>query len=77
MLALFLLLGWKDALAGRNTHDGAGLTPRDFTSFTQAASEASLSRLLGGLHFRSSIERGTDQGTCVARTILIDVQFEE
>ena len=31
-----------------------------------AAEEAALSRLYGGIHFRSAIERGLEQGRCIA-----------
>ncbi len=43
-----------------------GLPPRAFASFQAAAEEAGLSRLYGGIHFRSAIERGQEQGRCVA-----------
>jgi hypothetical protein len=59
-----------------HTHDAAGLPARSFTSFAQAADEAGLSRLLGGIQYRSGIERGLEQGTCIGLTILDDVQFE-
>jgi hypothetical protein len=39
-----------------------GLIPRDFDSFFQASDEASLSRVLGGIHFRPAIEVGMEQG---------------
>lgn len=39
---------------------GAG--KRSFTSFRQAAEEAAISRLYGGIHYRSAIENGVRQG---------------
>ena len=42
-----------------------GLTPRAFPSFWAAANEAGISRLYGGIHFRSAIERGLEQGRCI------------
>ena len=48
------------------TREGDGLKPRSFASFTAAAQEAGMSRLLGGIHFRSAIERGLEQGKCIA-----------
>jgi PAP2 superfamily len=42
-----------------------GLGPRSFTSFWAAANEAGISRMYGGIHFRSAIERGLEQGRCV------------
>jgi hypothetical protein len=47
------------------THERDGLAPRAFTSFTAAAEEAALSRLYGGIHFRSGVERGLKQGRCI------------
>ena len=47
------------------THAEDGLPPRSFPSFWAAAEEAALSRLYGGIHFRSAIERGLDQGRCI------------
>ncbi len=42
-----------------------GRSPRQFKSFWAAADEAGISRLYGGIHFRSAIERGLDQGRCI------------
>jgi hypothetical protein len=47
------------------THADDGLPPRAFPSFAAAAEEAGISRLYGGIHFRSAIERGLAQGRCV------------
>jgi membrane-associated phospholipid phosphatase len=47
------------------THEADGLAPRSFASFAAAAEEAALSRLYGGIHFRSAIERGLSQGGCI------------
>lgn len=73
--ALVLTDLFGDVAFTDHTHDGAGLTARSFTSFTEAADEAAISRLFGGIHYRSAIERGLEQGTCVGLTILDDVQF--
>ncbi len=43
----------------------AGLAPRSFPSFWAAADDAGISRLYGGIHFRSAIERGLEQGRCI------------
>jgi hypothetical protein len=48
------------------TREGDGIKPRHFASFWTAANEAGMSRLLGGIHFRSAIERGLKQGECIA-----------
>lgn len=47
-----------------------GLAPRHFTSFKQAAAEAAISRLWGGIHFIDAIENGTKQGTEVGNWAL-------
>lgn len=39
-----------------------GLPKRSFKSFQQAADEASISRLYGGIHYRAAIENGVVQG---------------
>ncbi|MBP1804437.1 vanadium-dependent haloperoxidase [Rubellimicrobium aerolatum] len=62
---LTALLGEGFAFADR-AHEEDGLPARHFPSFRAAAEEAALSRLHGGIHFRSAIERGLDQGRCVA-----------
>lgn len=42
-----------------------GLPARKFTSFHEAAEEAGISRLYGGIHFRAAIEHGLEQGRCI------------
>src|SRR5262249_944166 len=48
-----------------HTHDEWGLLPCSFPSFNAFAKEAALSRMYGGIHFRSAIEKGLEQGSCV------------
>lgn len=50
------------------------LPTRDFTSFRQAAAEASVSRLYGGIHFRDAIENGQDQGKRVGEFIVAKIK---
>jgi len=47
------------------TREKDGAVPRNFTGFTAAAKEAGISRLYGGIHFRSGMERGYEQGQCI------------
>jgi hypothetical protein len=47
------------------THEPRGFSPRAFPSFEAAAAEAAISRLYGGIHFRSAIDRGLEQGRCI------------
>ena len=51
------------------THDDDGLEARSYKSFWDAANEAGVSRLYGGIHFRSAIERGLEQGRCVGAKV--------
>lgn len=46
-----------------------GLPERAFTSFNQAANEAAISRLYGGIHFRDAIENGLSQGQKIGSSI--------
>jgi hypothetical protein len=52
-----------------NTHVQRGLPARTFYSFFQAADEAALSRLYGGIHFMPAIELGLMQGKCIGEKI--------
>jgi hypothetical protein len=47
------------------THEARGLPTRSSRSFQAAADEAAISRLYDGIHFRSAIARGLEQGACV------------
>lgn len=46
-----------------------GMT-RDFTSFRQAAAEASISRLYGGIHYRASLDTSLIHGSMVGQNLL-------
>ena len=60
-----------------STHNNVpGLRNRNFSSFYDAANEAAWSRLYGGIHFRSAILNGIQQGTSVADVILNTIHFE-
>jgi hypothetical protein len=52
------------------THEDDGLPVRSFASFAEAAREAAISRLYGGIHFRAAIEQGLAQGDCVGRAVI-------
>ena len=47
-----------------------GIPNRSFRSFREAALEASWSRLYGGIHFRSDLERGNEVGTQIGQYIV-------
>ena len=46
------------------------LSPRTFASFNEAAKEASISRMYGGIHFTIGLTSGAALGACVARKTL-------
>lgn len=52
-----------------NTHDDRGFAPRSFGSFLEAAEEAAISRLYGGIHFRAAIANGVTQGRCIGEAV--------
>jgi hypothetical protein len=52
-----------------HTHDNRGLPPRSFGSFLEAAQEAAISRLYGGIHYRAAIDNGLTQGTCIGQAV--------
>ncbi len=56
----------KDRAFEDAAHEDEGMEARSFANFDAAAEEAALSRLYGGIHFRAAIERGLEQGRCIA-----------
>jgi hypothetical protein len=50
---------------GDETGTPDGLAPRNFGSFNEAAEQAAMSRLYGGIHYRAAIEQGLAQGRCI------------
>ena len=46
------------ALRSDRTHEADGLIPRTYSGFRNAAEEAGISRLYGGIHYRAAIELG-------------------
>jgi hypothetical protein len=47
-----------------------GRNPRTFTSFHAAAEEAGISRMYGGIHYRSAIVDGLTQGRCIGAYVV-------
>ncbi|WP_298311036.1 vanadium-dependent haloperoxidase [uncultured Aquimarina sp.] len=47
-----------------------GLPVRSFKSFNQAADEAAISRLYGGIHYRAAIDLGLDQGRALGNFVV-------
>ncbi|GAA0526252.1 hypothetical protein GCM10009415_04420 [Chitinophaga japonensis] len=53
---------------------GAG--QRSYTSFRQAAEEAAISRLYGGIHYRSAIEHGLQQGVRLGAFVVQEIRVD-
>ncbi len=71
---LTALFGDKVAFTD-STHKVRNLPNRSFKSFIDAANEAAISRLYGGIHYRVDIENGLKQGSCVAQHVLDNVKL--
>jgi hypothetical protein len=53
-----------------------GIADRSFTSFRQAADEASMSRLYGGIHFRCDLEQGAIMGRKLGEYIVSKLRLK-
>ena len=51
-----------------------GLPARSFSSFQEAAEEAAISRLYGGIHYRPAIENGVEQGKKIGNWVLQHIE---
>jgi len=60
---------WGDIAYVDHTHDNDGYAPRSFASLTDSMAETALSRMYAGIHFRSAVFEGIDQGRCVATKV--------
>jgi len=54
-----------------------GLPARSFKSFYQAADEASISRLYGGIHYRPAIENGVKQGKAIGELVVNQIKCKK
>tara|TARA_R110002051_G_scaffold295922_1_gene361864 strand:- start:3791 stop:5158 length:1368 start_codon:yes stop_codon:yes gene_type:complete len=52
-----------------DTETAYGLPIRNFESFNQAADEAAISRMYGGIHYRAAVEVGVGQGRNIGRLL--------
>lgn len=52
-----------------------GLPVRSFSSFRQAADEAAISRMYGGIHYRKAVEVGVKQGRDLGRFVVDNLQM--
>jgi hypothetical protein len=53
------------------------IASRTFNSIDEAAAEAALSRLYGGIHYSFDNNNGYTAGQCIGQTIIDNVQFKE
>ncbi len=68
--ATILTNEFGDNFAFEDTSDLAYIgMKRDFRSFNLAAQEASISRVYGGIHYRSGVDAGAEQGTKIGEYI--------
>jgi len=59
-----------------STESYIGLPARNFSSFRDAAAEARISRLYGGIHFRDAIENGEAQGRELGEFIIKKLRLQ-
>lgn len=57
-----------------NTEIPFGSSQRSFSSFREAAAEASMSRFYGGIHYPESVDKGNTQGKEVAFGIIVKLK---
>lgn len=58
------------------THVKDGQPARSFTSFVMAANEAAMSRMYGGIHFRTDMENGLALGQCLSEHFLNNIHLQ-
>ena len=59
-----------------DTETAFGLPVRSFKSFNDASSEAAISRMYGGIHYRMSIEVGLTQGRELGKFVVDNLKME-
>lgn len=53
-----------------------GLPMRNFKSFRQAAQEAAISRMYGGIHYRAAVDNGLDQGVALGQFVVDQLEMK-
>ena len=66
---LTVLMG-EDFAFSDTSEESFGLPTRSFESFKDAAEEAAISRLYGGIHYEPAIDHGLEQGRNVGRHVI-------
>jgi hypothetical protein len=59
------------------TNTNMGLAARSYKSFDEAAQEAAISRLYGGIHYREACDKGVQQGKLVAKSIITNIKLRK
>ena len=54
-----------------------GLPTRSFTSFRNAAKEAAISRIYGGIHYNAAVENGLTQGINIGNFVIENLVFDK
>ena len=54
-----------------------GLPVRSFTSFNEAAEEAAISRMYGGIHYRAAVEVGLKQGRDLGQFVIDNLKMKK
>ena len=73
--ALTILFG-DDFAFTDDTEVPYGLPIRSYTSFNQAAAEAAISRMYGGIHYRSAVDLGLTQGRSIGQWVTQNVKMK-
>jgi len=75
VLAMMSKIFGEDFHITLHTYDYLNYPSRSYTSFTQLSNEISDSRFYGGLHYRATLDKSTEQGKKVAQNILSTIKF--
>ena len=59
-----------------DTEVAYGLPVRSFNSFNEAADEAAISRMYGGIHYRAAVEIGVKQGRDLGRFVVSNLNMK-
>jgi len=60
-----------------NAEEPFGMSPRNFTSLTEACDQAAMSRFWAGIHYRKAIEDGVVMGREIGNSIIEKVEASE
>jgi hypothetical protein len=52
-----------------------GLPVRNFNSFEEAAYEAAISRMYGGIHYRAAVDIGIEQGRSLGKYVVDNLEM--